>query len=141
MSAPITIGECTFTPRRETYAVLLERTALEEELGDAVDTVNAVAIELAHAQNQMVALADEEGEFDAAALHEIRERRRALRVRNNEARVELFRARLALIASRLEPAPEVDWLLENLDEPALEKLTDALNERPTLGSAIESAGS
>lgn len=71
MSAPITIGECTFTPRRETYAVLLERTALEEELGDAVDTVNAVAIELAHAQNQMVALADEEGEFDAAALHEI----------------------------------------------------------------------
>lgn len=141
MSAPIRIGDREFAPRRETYAVLLERTGIEEELGDAIDAVNALAVELAHAQNQMVALADEEGEFDGAALHAIRERRRALRARNNEARVDLFRARLAAIAARLEPVPDVDWLLENLDEPALEQLTETLNERPTLGSAIESVGS
>lgn len=127
----IRIGDQDFTARSETYEVMLGREELDEREGEAIDEVNAIAVELQHTQGALLALADAEGAFDPDARDKILMSRRDLRARMRTARRALIRLRLETIALRLDPTPEAGFLVRNLDEDALDQVIDALNARPT----------
>lgn len=145
MSEPIRIADREFQARRVTGAGLLERAGLEDEIGDAIDAVNAIAVELEHAEGRLFALAEiDSEEFDTSRREGLLEQRRALRREHSSAQVTLFRLRLQAIARRLEPEPDVEFLLSEVEEGSLQELVAEINAaRPTRSAppADESASS
>ena len=131
MSEPITIGPESFQPARQTFAALLDLAPLEQEVGDLRDEVLGLQTRLEHAEQQIFALGDADGEYDTNRLDEIKAHRKDLRAKSMAASVAYFRARVALTAVRLTPKPAVDYLLEHLDDTELERVLEQLNDRPT----------
>lgn len=134
MSGVITAGDQTFRPRKETYAVLLAREELAEREDELRDNANALATRIVHAEQRMVGLADEDGDFRDDELERIRGDLRELRRQHRAATNELFLFRLELCAQRLDPTPEVQFLLDHWDEDDYEKAMRVLDERPTSGT-------
>jgi hypothetical protein len=127
----ITIGDQEFRPRRRTYKALLDAAPHQDAIGDARDDFMGVQAELSHAEDRVVALSEAEGDFDLAALDELKRHRAELRRRATEIAVGLFRLRLDEVGARLEPQPEVDFLMEHLDDRGLDDVVEWLNARPT----------
>ncbi len=139
MGAPIRIGDQEFHPRRETYEVLLGREELDEREGELVDEANGLMVEMQHTFRRLTGLVDKEGDFDADERERLKAQRKELRAKMRAAQRDLFRTRIEAVALRLDPTPEVDWLLANLDEAELEQVMEALSARPTeTGSDPES---
>ena len=129
--AGITIGGEAYQPRRRTYAALLEAAPAQDAIGDARDEFFGLAMELDHAEAAIVALADQPGDFNRGELDRLKLHRRELRHRQTEVGAQLFRLRLDEVAARLDPQPTVEFLLEHLDDQALEEIVEVLNARPT----------
>jgi hypothetical protein len=128
----ITIGGQEFRPRKRTYAAFLAAAPHQDAIGDQRDIYVGLQVELEHAQAALVELAEADGEFDAGQRDELVKKRAELRRSASEAAIALFRLRLQEVAARLEPQPEVEYLLENLDDQGLDEVLDVLNaERPT----------
>lgn len=141
MSRVITAGESTFTPRKETYSVLLAREELAEREDELRDRVNGLAIRITHAEQMMQGLADEDGPFRHDALAELQGELKQLRGEYRAASSELFVFRLEVIAQRLDPTPEVQVLLDHWDDGDYERALEVLDERPTSGTPMDAPGS
>jgi hypothetical protein len=139
MSDEIKIGPDTFTPARQTFKQLLELSPLQDKVDALRDEVIGLRGQLDHAEAAMFALADAEGDYDLARLDELKRKRRELRERTNAAAVEHFKSRVDLIAVRLVPRPDVDFLLEHLDAEDLDRVVEELN-RPTKPPSDQGSG-
>lgn len=139
----IKIGGEEFEPRRESYELLLSQEDLDEREAIAVDEVNLIAVEQQQTRGRLATLAEGKGEFDAAAAAALREKLTEVRQRARVAGNALLRVEMESVAQRLEPVPEVDFLLANLTPEEFADLREQLNEaRPTRrGSPTESAES
>lgn len=135
----IRIGDQEFEPAIETYEVLLGQEDDEELEGELVDEANGVAAELRHTLGRIMALAESDApEFDAAALTELKAKRKVLRGRARTAARALFDVRLQSTARRLRPEPEVAFLKKHLTEQRLSEITEELNAvRPTESASGE----
>lgn len=131
MSTEITIGDQIFTPARQTFGVLLELAPLQERVGDLADEVIGLQAQMDHAGGELVDLADQAGDFNANRREELKAQRSDLRKELISVAAEHFKARIELIAVRLQPQPEVEFLLEHMDADDLERVLDQLNQRPT----------
>ncbi len=102
----ITAGDQTFTPRKETYSVILAREEQAAKEGDLRDVVNGYATQITHANQRMVDLADGDGAFDTEALAAIQAELHDLRAQHHAASTDLFMFPWQL-AERLDPTPDV----------------------------------
>jgi hypothetical protein len=141
VSRVITAGESTFTPRKETYSVLLAREELAEREDELRDRVNGLAIRITHAEQAMQGLADEDGPFRQDALEGLQRELKGLRAEYRAASSELFVFRLEVIAQRLDPTPDVQVLLDHWDDGDYERALEVLDERPTSGTPMGAPGS
>lgn len=127
----IAAGDQTFTPRKETYAVILAREEQAAREGDLRDIVNGYATRITHANQRMVDLADADGDFDVSALEAIQAELHDLRGQHHTASTELFIFRLGLLAQRLDPTPDVQLLLDHWGDEDYEAAMEILDARPT----------
>lgn len=127
----ITAGDQTFTPRKETYSVILAREEQAAKEGDLRDVVNGYATQITHANQRMVDLADGDGAFDTEALAAIQAELHDLRAQHHAASTELFMFRLGLLAQRLDPTPDVQLLLDHWGDEDYEAAMEILDARPT----------
>ena len=141
MSETRRIGDQDYARRKAVRSVQVELEAIQDRIGDVVDQLGGIQVEMEHAGNQLNALAAGEGPFDEGRRAELMDARRDLRARVRAVNTELLKLQAQAVSTRLEPQPGADVLLEAIDQDEFAGIVEWLDAPPTEPSATGSGTS